>query len=106
MLAVIATTTFQNEICGGIKSVTFPQDGQTCLYPFPCGMWICVGGSCDLSLHLVSCGKSKKPPCFLGLVVLPSFLNKSSIFFEICPYQTATTANKVFMQAGGNLRII
>jgi hypothetical protein len=37
-LAVIATTTFQNEICGGIKSVTLPQDGQTCLYPFPCGI--------------------------------------------------------------------
>ena len=37
-LAVIATATFQNEICGGIKSVTLPQDGQTCLYPLPCGM--------------------------------------------------------------------
>ena len=37
-LAVIATTTFQNEICGGIKSVTLPQDGQTCLYPLPCGI--------------------------------------------------------------------
>ena len=82
MLAVIATTTFQNEICGGIKSVTLPQDGQTCLYPLPCGIKMCVGGLCDLSLHLVSFGKSKNPPCFSGLVISPSFLNKSSIFLS------------------------